>query len=85
MILTQHQVADYLRILGFAQSPAGPAFTCPGIEVVVLDAPRIVATASTGLCYIAVQSLAQLEEQLTSLLGFQRPRSYSAGGLGKGR
>lgn len=73
VILTQHQIADGLRALGFAQDPAGPTFTCPGIEVVVLDAPRIVATAATGLCYIAVQSVAQLEEQLTGLLGYQRP------------
>lgn len=77
------QLRAYLHALGFtACSPASTEsrLTCAHIEVQLLDAPRLLARSAQGdVVYLAVLSAAQLEEQLTSLLGYQRPVPSDAG------
>lgn len=75
-MLTRQQVHDFLFALGFVGAAEDALLTCAGIRVRLLDAPRIAASSARGgLVYLAVSSASQLEEQLTSLLGYRRPAS----------
>ena len=76
-MLTRQNVLDQLLSLGFAKDAAEETLSYSDIEVIVLDAPRIRARSRRGVVYIVVLSAAQLEEQLTTLLHYQRPFSIA--------
>lgn len=72
-MLTRQNVLDQLLSLGFTKATTEETLIYAGIEVVVLDAPRIRASSRRGVVYIVVLSVTQLEEQLTGLSNYQRP------------
>lgn len=70
---TRHHIASCLIQLGFVRSPLDRCFVYGGIRITLLDTPRLAAHFAGGLVYLSIPSLAQLEQQLTTELGYQRP------------
>lgn len=72
-MLTRREIIHALEDLGFTAPNDNSALAYGAIQVVVLDAPRIAATCPKGRWYMAVLSKLQLQQQLTSMLGYRSP------------